>query len=272
MPPRFCFARLALGAFLLVLARTPVAAPTPDEGFSNNYPHAPKESFWQWKWEQLRRGVPDAPPGGWRIPHMKSDAAGLRANTSRPTATWIGHAAFLIQLGGQNILVDPHFSERASPVSFAGPRRFVPLPIDIPDLPRIDVVLTSHNHYDHLGLDTVRRLAAQPAGSPLFLVPLGLKRWFNDQGIERVEELGWWQARDEGGLRYTLVPVQHWSKRTLADANQSLWGGWVMEGGGSSWCTLATWGTRAIRATSASASGPSIWRSSPSDPTHRAGS
>ena len=78
----------------------------------------------------------------------------------------------------------------------------------------------------------MRRLAAQASGSPLFLVPLGLKGWFNEQGIERVEELGWWQARGLGRVHYTLVPVQHWSKRTLQDTSQSLWGGWVIEGGG----------------------------------------
>ena len=201
-------------------------------GFRNNYPQEDQQSFWLWKWEQLRQGVPEPPPGGWKIPFMKTDAAALRANTSRPTVTWIGHSAFLLQLAGQNILVDPQFSARASPVPFAGPKRVVGLPIEIEELPRIDVVLTSHNHYDHLDLATVKRLAGRPSGSPLFLVPLGLKRWFLDQGIERVEEYDWWQGHEVGPVRYTLVPVQHWSKRTLWDANQSLWGGWVIEGGG----------------------------------------
>ena len=200
--------------------------------FRNNYTHDPKASFWLWKWEQLRHGVPDAPAGGWPIPHVRTDAAALRANGARPTVTWIGHSSFLIQVAGQNILVDPQFSERASPVAFAGPRRVVPLPIDIPELPRIDVVLTSHNHYDHLDLETVKRLAALPSGSPLFLVPRGLAAWFRDQGVERVEELEWWQSRAAGPMRYTLVPVQHWSKRTLWDTNETLWGGWVMQGGG----------------------------------------
>ena len=202
------------------------------DGFHNNYPHDPKASFWVWKWEQLRQGMPEPPPGGWQIAHVKTDAAALAANDSRPTVTWIGHSAFLIQLAGKNVLVDPQFSERASPVAFAGPKRIVPLPIDIAELPPIDLVLISHNHYDHLDLATVKRLASMTAGSPHFLVPLGLKSWFNDQGIERVEELDWWQAREAGPLRLTLVPVQHWSKRTLFDTNQTLWGGWVIEGGG----------------------------------------
>lgn len=217
------------GVFAPALAQPAHHGP---EGFRNNYPHETGQSFWSWKWEQLRQGVPQAPPGGWAIPHMKADAAALRANTSRATITWIGHAAFLLQLGGRNILVDPQFSSRASPVPFAGPKRAVPLPIEIEELPRIDVVLTSHNHYDHLDLDTVKKLAARPSGSPLFLVPLGLAKWFVDQGITRVEEFDWWQGRASGPVRFTLVPVQHWSKRTPWDTNQSLWGGWVIEGGG----------------------------------------
>jgi L-ascorbate metabolism protein UlaG (beta-lactamase superfamily) len=221
------------GVFGSIFSGSAAAAVQADDGtFRNNYPHAGKESFWAWKWEQVRNGVPEPPPGGWQIPHMRTDAAALRANTSQPTATWIGHAAFLLQLAGMNILVDPHFSERASPVQFTGPRRIVPLPVELAELPRIDVVLTSHNHYDHLDLATVRRLAAQPGGSPLFLVPLRLKAWFNEQGIANVEELDWWQSHAELPVRFTLVPVQHWSKRTLWDTNHSLWGGWVLEGGG----------------------------------------
>lgn len=202
------------------------------DGFRNNYPHDPKQSFWLWKWEQMKHGVPQPPPGGWKIPHMKTDAAALKANAAEPMVTWIGHAAFLVQLAGANLLIDPHFSQRASPVQFAGPRRIVPLPIEVAELPRIDVVLVSHNHYDHLDVTTARQLAALQTGSPLFLVPLGLKAWFDAIGIPRVEEYDWWQSRAEGALRFTLVPVQHWSKRTPWDANRTLWGGWVVEGGG----------------------------------------
>ena len=202
------------------------------DGFHNNYAHEGPQSFWLWKWEQLRDGVPEPPPGGWKIPQVRTDAAALRANTSAPTVTWIGHASFLVQLGGMNVLVDPQFSERASPVAFAGPRRIVALPLTIAELPRIDVVLISHNHYDHLDVATVKSLAASSNGAPLFLVPLGLKAWFHDLGVDTVEEYDWWQSRAVGALKFTLVPVQHWSKRTLWDANKTLWGGWVMEGGG----------------------------------------
>ena len=201
------------------------------EGFRNNYPAGPHESFWLWKWEQLRHGVPREPPDGWKIPVAPTDPEALR-RAAGPAVTWIGHSSFLVQLAGANVLIDPQFSERASPVSFAGPRRIVPLPLDIPELPRIDVVLISHNHYDHLDADSVKRLAAAAGGSPLFLVPLGLRAWFEEKGITKVEEYDWWQTREAGALRFTLVPVQHWSKRTLTDANRSLWGGWVIEGGG----------------------------------------
>ncbi len=212
-------------------AQSPAPHRTAD-GFHNNYPHDPPQSFWLWKWEQMKHGVPQPPPGGWKIPHVKTDAAALKANGTAPTITWIGHSAFLVQLAGTNILIDPHFSERASPVQFAGPRRIVPLPIEISELPRIDVVLISHNHYDHLDVTTVRELAAMDSGSPLFLVPLGLKAWFNEAGISRVEEYDWWQTHSHAAVRFTLVPAQHWSKRTLWDTNRTLWGGWAIEGGG----------------------------------------
>jgi L-ascorbate metabolism protein UlaG (beta-lactamase superfamily) len=236
MPAPFCqfaaFSFAAAAAFGTD-AYGQVAAPahrTPD-GFRNNYPHDPHESFWLWKWEQLRYGVPREPPGGWKIPAMRTDPEGLARNPG-PAVTWIGHASFLVQLAGTNVLIDPQFSERASPVPFAGPRRIVALPLEVDELPRIDIVLISHNHYDHLDAPTVKRLAAASTRSPLFLVPLGLKAWFESKGITHVEEYDWWQAREAGALRLTLVPVQHWSKRTLVDANRTLWGGWVIEGGG----------------------------------------
>ena len=223
-------------AFCGVLAFRAEAEAVPphhvDGGFRNNYPHEAAQSFWLWKWEQMKNGVPQPPPGGWKIPQVRTDAARLRANGRDPTLTWIGHASFLLQVAGMNVLFDPHFSERASPVQFAGPKRIVELPIAIAELPPIDVVLISHNHYDHLDLDTVKELAAREGGGPLFLVPLGLKAWFQAAGIARVEELDWWQAHAAGALACTLVPVQHWSKRTLWDTNRSLWGGWVVEGGG----------------------------------------
>ena len=208
------------------------SAPHGPEGYRNNYTHPDKESFWAWQWERMREGLPKPPPGGWNLPAVKTDPIALRGSDFNPSVTWIGHATMLVRLAGKNILFDPIFAERASPFSFVGPRRIVPLPIDIPELPRIDVVFISHNHYDHLDADSVTRLAAMPQGSPRFLVPLGLKAWFATLGITRVDEYDWWQETREGDLRITFVPVQHWSKRRLDDANQTLWGGWVVEGEG----------------------------------------
>ena len=135
----------------------------------------------------------------------------------------------LLQVASYNILTDPHFSERASPVNFSGPKRMAPPGIPIDQLPHIDVVLISHNHYDHLDLATVKRLAAQEGGPPMFVVPLGLEVWFKSAGITNVVELDWWDSVRLGSLDFHLVPVQHWSQRTLFDRNQSLWGGFFVK-------------------------------------------
>ena len=224
------FLALLLFAFSAVaLAQAPRQG---TDGFRNNYPHPDKPSFLAWQWERLRDGLPQPPPGGWNLPAMQTDPGALGAPGNNPSVTWVGHATMLVRLAGKNMLFDPIFSERASPVGFAGPRRIVPLPIDIPQLPRIDVVMISHNHYDHLDAESIKRLAAMPQGSPRFLVPLGLKAWFAELGITRVDEYDWWQDTREDALKITFVPVQHWSKRRLNDTNQTLWGGWVVEGEG----------------------------------------
>ena len=207
-------------------------APHGPDGYRNNYPHGGRESFWAWQWERLREGLPKPPPGGWNLPAVKTDPATLSSPDTNPSVTWIGHATMLVRLAGKNILFDPIFAERASPLAFAGPRRIVPLPIDIAELPKIDVVLISHNHYDHLDADAVARVAAMPQGSPRFIVPLGLKAWFATLGITNVDEYDWWQETREGDLSITFVPVQHWSRRRLDDTNQTLWGGWVVAGEG----------------------------------------
>jgi L-ascorbate metabolism protein UlaG (beta-lactamase superfamily) len=201
-------------------------------GFVNNYPHAPKASFWAWQWERFRDGAPKAPPQGWNLPAMKTDAAWLASAANNPSVTWIGHATVLLRIAGLNVLFDPIFAPRASPLSFVGPKRLVPLPIEVAELPKIDVVMISHNHYDHLDDASVRQLAAAPSGSPHFLVPLGLKEWFIERGITRVTEADWWQGFDEGPLKITFVPVQHWSRRSFIDTNATLWGGWVVQGEG----------------------------------------
>jgi len=190
-----------------------------------------------WQWQRMRAAPP--PPQA-PTPTVAPDLAFLRANALAgpamvPAITWIGHATMLVQASGLNLLTDPVFSERASPVQWAGPRRQPAPGLALRDLPRIDVVLISHNHYDHLDRASVLALAAQAGGSPLFLVPLGLKAWMGGVGITRVEELDWWDQRTLGGVSFHLTPVQHWSSRTPWDRNQTLWGGWAVFGPDFQW-------------------------------------
>ena len=162
------------------------------------------------------------------LPRVDNDGAALRANVAAPTVTWIGHATLLFQLDGVNLLTDPQWSERASPVSFAGPRRVMPPGLRFEDLPPIHVVVISHDHFDHLDLPTVKHLAA--VHHPRFYVPLGLKAWLAEQGVADVVELDWGESRSERGLTLTCVPVQHWSARSFFELNRRLWSGWVIAG------------------------------------------
>lgn len=164
------------------------------------------------------------------LPTVENDGRALREDRSDATLTWVGHSTLLIQFGGVNLLTDPHWSNRASPFSFAGPRRFTPPGLRVEDLPPIHLVLISHDHYDHLDVATVKRLAQ--VHRPLFLVPLGLKAWFADLGITTVEELDWWESRSFNGLTLTCLPAQHFSARTFWDRNRRLWSGWAVAGAG----------------------------------------
>jgi L-ascorbate metabolism protein UlaG (beta-lactamase superfamily) len=185
----------------------------------------------RWQWEKFRAGVPKPPQGGyaafadqWRVPADFSQDLNSRV-------WWLGHATVLLRLGGLHIITDPQLSERSSPFSFVGPKRLVAAPSDVPHLPKIDVLLISHNHYDHLDAPTVRALLrANPA--MVCYVPLGLKPWFEKRGALHVHELGWWQNHGHKELDIHCVPAQHWSARSLLDRNKTLWCGWVMKGHG----------------------------------------
>jgi L-ascorbate metabolism protein UlaG (beta-lactamase superfamily) len=145
-------------------------------------------------------------------------------------ATFVNHSTFLIQTHGLNLLTDPIWSERASPLSWAGPRRVRRPGVPFERLPPIDVVLVSHNHYDHLDLPTLRRL--QHAFSPLFLTTLGNRRYLKSRGLDCVEELDWWKSFDVGSaLEVTLTPSQHFAARGPFDRNQTLWGGFLIRAG-----------------------------------------
>jgi N-acyl-phosphatidylethanolamine-hydrolysing phospholipase D len=150
-----------------------------------------------------------------------------RASPDLLTISWVGHTSFLIQLAGLNILTDPMWSDRASPVQFAGPRRWVAPAIDFDRLPPIDVVILSHDHYDHLDSSTVSRLAARyPAAS--WCAPLGLADFLHHRNVRNITERDWWDESTFGELSLTCVPAKHFSGRTLGKRNNTLWCGWVL--------------------------------------------
>ncbi|EOW6732890.1 MBL fold metallo-hydrolase [Cronobacter dublinensis] len=198
------------------------------DGFCNTHDvgHQPGD-LRRWQDERKAQGLPRPPADGyeafirqwWQPAVIEGEVDGV---------WWLGHATLLIRLNGRYLLTDPLFSRRASPVSFYGPARKTPLPLELAGLPRLDAVLISHNHYDHLDNSTIRRLAKRFPDAAYF-VPLGLKGWFTKRGITNVTELDWWESKAWEGLQITAVPAQHWSMRTPWDRNRSLWCGWVTE-------------------------------------------
>ncbi len=169
-----------------------------------------------------RPGAPERTP---------NDGAWLRENArhSEPTVTWVGHATLLVQMDHVTFLTDPIWSKRPSPVSFAGPRRFVPPGIALADLPPIDFVVVSHSHYDHLDVPTLRELAERDAET-LFLVPLGNRELLLGKGIENVAELDWGDTRRVEGVTVHCLPAQHWSQRGMNDKDETLWASWAVTG------------------------------------------
>ncbi len=176
----------------------------------------------RWRWTGRRTPWPKLPLIG---PTPVPPAAAQRGEI---LVTLVGHSTVLVQVEGCNMLTDPMFSMRASPVSFMGPQRARAPGIAFDDLPRIDLVLLSHNHYDHLDLPTLRRL--RDRGPPLILTGLGNGDLLERHGIGTVIELDWWQAhRPAKDIEVTYVPAQHWSSRTPFDRRRALWGGHMVE-------------------------------------------
>lgn len=162
---------------------------------------------------------------------IANDGAFLRHNArhSVPTVTWIGHATLLVQLEHVTFLTDPIWEDKASPVSFIGPRRFVAPGVALEDLPPIDFVVVSHNHYDHLSLPTLVALAERDPETRFF-VPLGNAALLRENGITRVEELDWGETTEHEGLLVHCLPTQHWSKRGIGDDRETLWASWAVTG------------------------------------------
>lgn len=201
------------------------------EGFRNPEPDARQPGDLQrWRRERKAQGLPLPPQQGY---------AGFSARWWQPADLsgsddriwWLGHAALLLRINQRYILIDPALSPRASPLRFAGPPRRTPAPLHIRDLPQLDLVLVSHNHYDHLDTPTIKQIIRR-FPQVRFVVPLGLAGWFSRQGARKVEQLDWWQSLQIDDLCIDAVPARHWSMRTPRDRNRSLWCGWVIRSAG----------------------------------------
>lgn len=167
-----------------------------------------------------------------QIPVHKLDRAALEAlDPNANHVVRLGHSSHLLKLKGSYWLIDPVFSERASPVQWAGPKRFHPTPIKLDELPPIDGVIISHDYYDHLDLATLNELRERVKR---FFVPLAVGVRLRDAGIapERIQELDWWEGSRQGNVEVTATPAQHFSGRTMWDRHSTLWGSWVIESGG----------------------------------------
>jgi L-ascorbate metabolism protein UlaG (beta-lactamase superfamily) len=189
---------------------------------STPFPHA-SGGFWRWMLHRERgpwRDFTDTPPGP-RPPERVADG--------RLRATFVNHATVLLQMDGVNVLTDPVYSNRVSPFSFVGPRRHRPPGIRFEDLPPIDVVLVSHNHYDHMDLDTLRRVVARDRSA--IFVALNNASFLESRGVRGARDLDWWNSVAlPSGVTVTAVPVRHFSSRSFSDGNRALWCGFVVTG------------------------------------------
>jgi N-acyl-phosphatidylethanolamine-hydrolysing phospholipase D len=186
----------------------------------------------RWRRERARNGgVPPRPPPD-AFETARPDVAASRNAVDELRITWIGHATFLIQLAGLTILTDPVWSRRASPVGWLGPSRLVPPGLGFDSLPPVDVVILSHDHYDHLDSRTVRRLQARFESDLTWVTPLGYASWLRGFGVTNITELDWWEAADVrtpgGVLGVQATPAQHWTKRSPFDERTRLWSGFVL--------------------------------------------
>lgn len=176
------------------------------------------------KWVTNRR-LPQWHPFNMETPPLTLEP---RVGKGELVVTFINHSTFLVQMDGVNILTDPMWSERPSPVSFSGPARVHPPGVLLEDLPAIDIVVVSHNHYDHLDLPTLKRISERD--KPRIFVGLGNQVVLNKAGIEQVTEMDWWQEEPVSDSLYVVcVPSQHFSGRGMCDFNKTLWAGFVFE-------------------------------------------
>jgi L-ascorbate metabolism protein UlaG (beta-lactamase superfamily) len=166
------------------------------------------------------------PPGP--LPLSRPHEVWARSGGSSFRATWLGHSTVLLELDGRRVLTDPVFGDRASPIGFVGPKRFHPVPVTLDELPPLDAVVLSHDHYDHLCRSTIEGLARKQV--PI-VTALGVGAHLERYGVppERITELDWNEAVEIGGLRFTATPSQHFSGRSAIDRNKTLWASWVIQ-------------------------------------------
>ncbi len=189
--------------------------------FANIDPIEQHTSFKQFnRWRQERVRMQPRKDYSYTVPCVQPDVAYLENNRKFPSITWIGHSTFLIQIGGMNVITDPVWSSQ-----MAFQKRLTPPGLDIDDVPPIDAVLISHSHYDHLSIQTLRRLI----GPRQLIVPAGLGAKLRKKGFINIKELHWWESTSIHGIRFTFVPAQHSTRRNPWDTNSSHWGGFIIE-------------------------------------------
>ncbi len=198
-------------------------------GFKNPYVNEEKKSFFSFMSMRLfgEEKWADYEANKHTVPTQQVVLATIQNPGIAPQITWIGHSTFLIQYQGLTILTDPIFSEYASPFNFAGPKRVHPPALRLEDLPKIDFVIISHNHYDHLDFSTVQQIG----NNTQWVIPLGHLQWFDDVGVSRehIQEFDWWDSLTKDQVQITATPSQHWSGRGLWDRFESLWASWVIQ-------------------------------------------
>lgn len=190
--------------------------------FNHHHSSMPKNNLFnllKWKIGDKKKSWPKFIPNHIK-PNLPADI-----KSDQTAISFINHASLLIQFSELNILTDPVFSKRVSPISWMGPKRVRAPGIALKNLPKIDVVTISHNHYDHLDINSIKKL--NQLFKPLFIVPLGNAKLLKSAKIANIIELDWWKSITIKNYSITLTPAQHWSARSLHDKNKALWGGYI---------------------------------------------